>query len=690
MIRRKLAVILVFFSYVLLLVTITHAQEEAAHVLVGPNLRASNNVKKGGRNECWISASRTKANFLVGVSQTTSTPNADDADQWVAELTGRRCATFISKNGGQTWREVPLPKQAAGCFDTMTASAPDGRIYVSQPTVGQNFGLGAESTTQPAKGTIRIYSTADEGKTWQGFSELSCPVPPDHPRMVVDDSEGPHRGRLYVEWNEVIDSVFADQFHLFLQYSDNNGQSFSEPTMVTTAISKGGKLVATEPVVLSDGSLLVTYYQYWNPLSDPKNNSQPSYVVRSTDGGKTLGAPLQITTVGPSAWLHLRGDFARAFALPIVTADTSATSPHRDNIYIVWQDIRNGGAADIWLVKSTDKGLTWSKPMRLNDNPPARQDGPLDYRVTPVVAVNRDGVVAVAWYDYRDDPSHVCWRQYFTASTNGGETFLPNVAVSDQPSCPAKGALEPSVRVWNTSPPADDTLPSTEEIANAAAKMDRYQLEQELSLGQAIRAEEEKVGQSKIDITFDYDRNLWPGHYTGMTADVNGVFHVLWSDRRNAPLQQIFTATVKVARGLEVPPRSMQETDVTKLVRLTGDAAAYRAETHEVSFELQIRNTSDRIIYGPLRVQIVGVDSVSGKPTAVIVNPDSGPKTGLVWDFSRLLGSSNQLGPGMVSEAKKVTVRTSEGTGLDGVLRFKVTGHVVEGAATSSRSALRK
>lgn len=682
MIRQRGAALVLFFFLSMTFLPITDAQQETAHVLVGPNLRASNNVKKGGRNECWISASRTNADFLVGASQTTPTPNADET----LDLTERRCATYISKNGGQTWREVPLPKQSVGCFDTMTASAPDGRIYVSQPMLGQNLGVEAQNTLQLPKGSIRIYSTADEGKTWQGPSELMSPVPPDHPRMIVDDSKGPHRGRLYVEWNEVDDSVFTDQFHMFLQYSDDNGQSFSDPLMVSTAISKGGKLVATEPVVLSDGTLLVTYYQYWNPLSDPKNDSQPFYIVRSADGGKTLSAPVQITSVGPSAWLYLRGDFARAFTLPIVAADTSSASRFRDNIYIVWQDIRSG-AANIWLIKSADKGLTWSVPKQLNDNHTS-QGGPPDYRVTPVVAVNKDGVVGVAWYDYRDDPSHICWRQYFTASTDGGETFLPNVAISDQPSCPAKGALEPSVYVWNISPEDDDTFPSSEEIKNAA-EMDKYRLEQELSLDEAIRAEEKQVDQPKIDITFDHDRNLWPGHYTGMTADLNGVFHVFWSDRRDAPLQQIFTATAEVVSRSDTSPASLKEMDVTKLVRVTGEAATYNAEKHEVSFELQLRNMSKQVIYAPLRVEITGIDSVSGKPTAVIVNSDGKQQTPPVWDFSKLLGSSKQLAPGMVSEAKKVTVTTSDATGLDGFLKFKVTGQVAESSGTTSTASAR-
>lgn len=663
-------------------VAIANAQETPEHprVLIGPNLRASDNVKKGGRNECWISASRTNPKFLVGVSQTTSSPNADQS-----EGGARMCTTLVSKNGGQTWREILLPKQARGCFDTMTASAPDGRIYVSQPLIGRNFGLGnLGESSERAVGTINMYSTADDGKTWQGPNEVSCPMAEDHPRMVVDDSNGPHRGRLYLEWNEVDDSVLKDRFHLFLQYSDDHGQTFSDPILVTAVVSKGGKLVATEPVVLSDGTLLVTYYQYFNPLSDPRNNSQPFYIVRSTDGGQTLSEPIKITTVGPSAWLYLRRDFSRAFTLPIVAADTSPTSSYRDRIYIVWQDIRDG-RANIWLVQSNDKGATWSSPMRLNDNAPTAKGGPPDYRVTPTIAVNKDGVVGVAWYDYRDDPAHVCWKEYFTYSIDGGKSFMPNVAVSDQPSCPSKNEMEPSVYVWNTSAYVGDGVPTQEEIHHAD-QLNQYRLEQEASLAQSVRAHEEKLDKSQIDVTFDYDRNLWPGHYTGMTADANGVFHVLWSDRRAAPLQQLYTATVQVVTAPQVSPPPTHEADVTKLVRLYGEGASYNAETHETTFELQLRNVSGQAIYAPLRVVINGIGAVSTQPTAIIVNPDGDSKTEPAWDFSKLLGSSAELGPGMVSEAKKVTIRTSEATGLDGILNFEIIGHLARGSQSGSAS----
>src|SRR5262245_31681512 len=93
-------------------------------VEIGPNLRVSANTTTGNRNECWIAASPTNRKFLVAVSQSSTE----------ASGTGgvRRCMTAISRNGGETWREVQLPKEEPGAFDPMTVAASDGRVYVMQ------------------------------------------------------------------------------------------------------------------------------------------------------------------------------------------------------------------------------------------------------------------------------------------------------------------------------------------------------------------------------------------------------------------------------------------------------------------------------------------------------------------------------------------------------------------------------
>jgi hypothetical protein len=52
---------------------------------------------------------------------------------------------------------------------------------------------------------------------------------------------------------------------------------------------------------------------------------------------------------------------------------------------------------------------------------------------TPSIAVNKDGIIGVSWYE-RHDKS--CLDIYFTASLDSAKTFLPEVKVSSATSCP--------------------------------------------------------------------------------------------------------------------------------------------------------------------------------------------------------------------------------------------------------------
>jgi hypothetical protein len=617
--------------------------DSGAKILVGPNLR----VALDDRNECWIAASKTDPKFLVATSH----------------VAPRGCGTVISRSGGQTWRDVSLPQMVPDCFDIMTTGSLDGRVYVSFPGGGNG------------KSWIRVYSTKDQGRTWQGPSELSTPVSPDHPRIGVDESNGPRRGRVYVEWNSGGDQPLKDHYHIFLHYSDDAGEKFSEPILITQEVSDGGKLVATEPLVLSDGTLLVTYYQYFNPMTGLRNEHQPFYIVRSTDGAKTFAPPVKTAELAPSAWRYLQRDFGRAFTLPIITADTSTTSRFRDNIYMVWQDVRDG-QPQIWLIRSTDKGETWSSPQRLNDNAVPPKDGPVSFREIPVVAVNKDGIVGVAWYDYRDDPTGLCWRQYFTASLDGGATFLPNTVVSDQPSCPAKGTLSPSIYAWNTSPFVHD-LETTQEDVDRATGGQKLMLAMEVSSEEAVREHAKEISGARIDITFNKDRNLWPGHYSGLTSDTNGVFHPLWADRRDT-VQQLYTAEVEVTAAPAPPAPATKQSDVTKLVQVIAGPAKHDGQS-ETTFELQIRNISQQTIYGPLQLRATQVLSTAGGPTATFKESDSKDTKALpMWDFSKLLGAKGRLDPGMVSEIKKVKIQTAIATGLDGEFYFEVMGGLTQ------------
>ena len=648
------------------------------HLVVGPNIRVSAADAKDWRNECWLAAS-TKSPFLVAVSQRSMTDALAAVDM--------PCMTAVSRNGGQTWREVSLPKQEDG-FDPMAVAGPDGRIYVMQGLLGRNAGMeGMGILPTHERGAIRIWSTTDEGHTWDGPTDIACPVQPDHPRLVVDQTDGPHRGRLFVLWNEVVDTVLKDRFHLFLNYSDDGGKTFSEPVLIDAR--EGGKLVATEPVVLSDGSVLAPYFEYFFPYGTKKNEAMPYIIARSSDGGQTFNKPEQVFTFGHSAWPYLQREAKHTFPLPIVVADTSKSSRFRDRVYVVWDDVVTSGVSTIWLRWSEDQGRSWSKPIRINDNRPAPAGGPFDYRMTPVVAVNKDGTVGVAWYDRRDDPTRRCWRQYFSASLDGGATWLPNVAVSSAPSCPGSSPADPMVSVLNVDRSFDENLP-TEMDLQKGDRIARLLDTQEIELERAFRDTYKDVKTPQLLVTFNAARNVWPGHYTGLAVDADGRFRVLWSDRRSGT-QQIYTAPVEVVQGAP-PPVVTREAAVTDMVQVLAGPAKHDATKGTTTFELQIRNVSDKPIYGPIRLRVTKIRPESAPapagakvatkmppPAVVVVDADSGGTgVGATWDFSKLIGGFARLDPRMVSEARPVTVKTAPEAGLDGTLEFEVIGHVPE------------
>lgn len=620
-----------------------------ARVSVGPNHPASAR-DTSWLNEGWIAASATNPNTLVGVY-----------------MNGRGgCATTFSNDGGNLWTESMLPK-ANECFDPMVTAGPGGRIYILH--TGTRVTSRSSPTGQLQDAPVRIFSSSDEGKTWSGPVELRTQVRPDHPRIMVDQSNGPHRGRIYVAWNEAGDTFVRNEFQLFLHFSDDNGATFTEPIFVTK--HSGGKLVMTEPVVLSDGTLLLTYFQFFSPRPSRRNENQPFFLLRSTDGAQTFGPAEKVFEVGMATPPHLMDDVTEAFTLPIVAADISPTSRYKDRIYVVWTDV-SAGQSNIWLRWSGDKGSTWSSQIRVNDNPRNTDNSPYDLRLTPVVAVNKDGVVGVAWYDRREDAARRCWRMYFSASSDGGETFTPNTPLSTAPSCPPKGQI-PRVRVKDgtTSP----VLAGADSIASLLAQGPFGEAAAGwIMVARERRAMEEGETGTRFRIGFDAGRDQNTGHYTGLTADPTGAFHAFWVDRRSG-FWQFYTAKVEVTTEPEAAKAPLRQADVTPGIEVMVGHPRFDETAGLTTVEMTLRNVSGQTVCGPLRVRVSRI--IGGGRDGVIQDSDNQRSgVGAEWDFSSRMGTRGCLTPRMASEARTVSIRSRRDQGLDVVFEFEVIGRV--------------
>ncbi len=133
-------------------------------------------------------------------------------------------------------------------------------------------------------------------------------------------------------------------------------------------------------------------------------------VARSTDGGRTYPTVTYFAAEGGSNHFNDK---------PMITADTNADSPNRDNVYIAW-DAATGGSATgggIRVGASRDQGATFTVTRADDPKGQGRAIG-----ASP--AVGPDGTLFVAWNDYAANTIA------FNRSGNGGKTWATQSVVA--------------------------------------------------------------------------------------------------------------------------------------------------------------------------------------------------------------------------------------------------------------------
>ena len=108
--------------------------------------------------------------------------------------------------------------------------------------------------------------------------------------------------------------------------------------------------------------------------------------------------------------------------------DRSGTSAN-NNVYMLASVQPTGFAtgSDVMFARSTDAGRTFSTPRRINDD--AVNHSKWHWFGTLSVAPN--GRIDAVWYDMRNSPNNVTSQLFYSYSTDGGNSWSPNVAVSN-------------------------------------------------------------------------------------------------------------------------------------------------------------------------------------------------------------------------------------------------------------------
>jgi hypothetical protein len=359
-----------------------------------------------GSNEPHIAVNPQNPMNMVGGSNDYSSPKSD---AWVGY--------YWTFDGGRRWERSLVPGYPSGPVSALTGFEAAGDPVVAAGPGGEFYMAGiAFKRTMPAAGrssAIWVAKSTDGGRTFGQVTlvanSLTYATFHDKEWIAVD----PHNGNIYIAW-AMFQGLSISQ--MMFSRSTDGGDTFSRPWIVISDLpglefqNQGAQVV-----VDNQGAVHITWIDF--------EVGQHMY-VRSTDEGQSFSDPIEVGEVTPISYQLPNGGY-RTPTLPALAVDNTG-GPYDGSLYLVWNDMRTGDA-DVMMISSHDGGGTWTEAVRVNDDDP---NGTAD-QFFPAVCVAGNGTVCVSFYDRRDDENNTLLMIYMAQSVDGGETFIPNIPITD-------------------------------------------------------------------------------------------------------------------------------------------------------------------------------------------------------------------------------------------------------------------
>jgi hypothetical protein len=307
-----------------------------------------------------------------------------------------------STDGGATWTHGSFPGLTKiggqGHYDRATDTAV---IYDAKHGLWLVANLPLYNNGSSS--TAMLLSRSRDGKAWSKPVTVT-PVysKPDKTWISCDNNPGsPYYGNCYAEW----DNNGAGDI-VYLAVSSDGGATWGTPVQPSTKPA----MFALQPLSLSTGRVIA-------PGSDAFNGNIQS--VTSTDGGKTFGAPVTVTSISK----HTAAGNLRDLVLPSSAVDAA------DKVYTVWQDcrFRTGCAENDLVMSTTTDGTTWSAVTRIPIDPTTST---VDHFLPGLtIEPNTSGSTAHLGLTYYYYPNTSCTKTTcqleagYISSTDGGTTW---------------------------------------------------------------------------------------------------------------------------------------------------------------------------------------------------------------------------------------------------------------------------
>ncbi|MBD9357996.1 hypothetical protein [Methylomonas albis] len=292
-----------------------------------------------------------------------------------------------------------------------------------------------QSMSQGSVDGSSVFKSTDGGITWHDpvYQFIG-----DKNWLAIDRTDGEGQGNIYSTWRPgeaVLDPNYVPKF--FIRSTDG-GHSYQEPDvgLPISAFGFGRMAIGPNSEVYVSGineeisSInaigIIRSGHYFLKSTDAKSSGlSPTFTAKQVDmGGNSIGFYAQ-KTPNPIGGI---GD------LQIATDQSIGVM--RGNIYMMahvqsYDWLPGDDPLDVYFVRSSDGGETWSEPLRLNDDPPSAGS----FQWFPMLGVAPNSRIDAVWYDTRNGSTTDQYRHsqlYYAYSWDGGLTWSKNLAVTPE------------------------------------------------------------------------------------------------------------------------------------------------------------------------------------------------------------------------------------------------------------------
>jgi len=311
----------------------------------------------------------------------------------------------ISTDGGTTWTRIDP-------FRTGHSSNFGDPIIVWN----QKFGkfIGGDLASGCGGQGIGIWTSAN-GNTWTTGPCAHNGSSDDRESIGVDnDPASPFYGNTYISWNNFAVGSGALQ----LTRSTDGGATWSAAiTIINTSSFYRDTQLAVQP---TNGQVdLVGEFENGGGL-----NPRTNYFFRSTNGGTTWSAPVQMGPAFPGGGDTVQGYFAgyhpiwraMGWGNPVPAGPSTIVYPY-------YQHGAGSDVGDVYAVRSTNGGTSWSAPVAISTAANAQW-------FSQAVS-DRGNNVAIWYYTRQNTTDGNNYEIYARQSTDGGATWSAAAALSD-------------------------------------------------------------------------------------------------------------------------------------------------------------------------------------------------------------------------------------------------------------------